>query len=205
MMAVSKVTPTANSSTGKLIAAVRSRGTDCGPSVRKAASPHWARTKPKPVPPTASSKLSTNDCRAMRQRPEPSASLTAISLRRETARPSCRLVTFAPAINKTKTTAPNNIGKAVSALPNRYSRNGITATSQPALVSGNSSACRRANALISDCACSTVTLGLSRAIVRELCDPPRGVSARSIAEVINRSAPCGKFNSAGITPTIVLD
>ena len=63
----------------------------------------------------------------MRVRFAPNAVRMAISFRRSTVRASIKLATFAHAINRTHTTAPNSISSGLRTSPTVSSRSGTTA------------------------------------------------------------------------------
>ena len=69
-------------------------------------------TRPMAAPSEASTRLSVSICRIKRGRLPPRARRSAISLRRESARPSSRLATFAHAINSTTATAAMRMDSA---------------------------------------------------------------------------------------------
>ena len=79
----------------------------------------YAKTRPASPPITARITASVTNCEMRRQRPAPIATRIAISFRRDTARASSRLATFAHAISKTNpTTAPST----ASGFENRFRR-----------------------------------------------------------------------------------
>jgi hypothetical protein len=79
-------------------------------------TPQVAQNTPRTLPMLESSILSVSNCRAMRDRPAPKASRTAISLWRAAERASISPATFAHAISKTMHTADIKI---VSVVENR--------------------------------------------------------------------------------------
>ncbi len=81
-----------------------------------------ATTSPASPPSVPSSRLSTNNCRAIRPRDPPSDSRTAISFCRAAARASIRFATLAQAINSTNATTPISTSSGVDALRRNWLR-----------------------------------------------------------------------------------
>lgn len=148
---------------------VRSSTTSVGPvdrrSIRNRPVNH-ASTRPRAAPSRASSVLSISHWRAIRNRPAPMASRTAISRCRADARASSRLATFAQAINSTNPTAPNIVPAAARAPDprNRWVM-GRTAPRHPRPGFGSSASARSEIACTCDVACSIVYPGFSLATV----------------------------------------
>jgi hypothetical protein len=72
---------------------------------------------PSNPPATESTRLSVNSCEAICQRDAPSASRTAISLRRPVERAKSKFARFEQAINKTKTDATCSTSRPLRASP----------------------------------------------------------------------------------------
>ena len=99
----------------------------------------------------------------MRARLAPSAARTAISLVRPTALANSMLARFAQAISSTTPTAASITQSVSRKLLTISSRMRVTATFLPVLLSGYLCSRREPMTVICACACSSVTLGLSRA------------------------------------------
>src|ERR1700761_403035 len=115
---------------------------------------------------TASSVLSTKNCRTTRQRVAPTESRIAISRRRPTLRTKIRFATFAHASSNTNPEIAISIGNSTYKYPfapNGPRQSGYAVTTVSLLCSlGNSAPRRDISVVMSACACSGVTPGFKR-------------------------------------------
>ena len=158
---------------------------------------------PSALPTTASSTLSVSSCRIRRRRPAPSAERIAISPRRDEARTSSRLATFAHAISRTKATVPSSTSN-----PRRTSST-IKSCAPTTDASGLLALVRRR-----DAAREGRHVGLGRIdghAVLEAADHRQRVRAAALqlvgakisGEYRSPGLPSGNLKSGGITPTTV--
>ena len=97
-------------------------GSDCARSPRSASSARVASSSPAAPPANPSSTLSDSSCRTRRERPAPSATRTANSRRRESARDSSTPAKFAHATSSTKAPLASRIRSGVRVSPTTASR-----------------------------------------------------------------------------------
>ena len=121
---VSTARPSVNASTPRLRPASASPGTPTlsGTSATSAGTPQYAATRPTTPAATARTRLSAMSCARIWPRLAPSATRSAISCRRPSARASSRLPTFAHAISRTTPTAPSISTSGCRVLPTSSSR-----------------------------------------------------------------------------------
>ena len=180
------------------------RGTVAGISCRSTRTPAHARPSPTPAPDTASSPLSTSDCRTSARRPAPRAARIEKSRAVRADRASMRFDTLAQAMSSTSPTAPSSTHNVRPTAPTTCSCAGTSRTPHPALVSG---CCRASSCAIvssSDCAFASVAPGASRPMTRYIrCGRVSSAPASSVSgdHISTSRSPGGNWNPLGMTPT----
>ena len=155
--------PKVKASTGVSTCMCCSMGNMSGTMLRSRRTPHTASASPSAPPPSASTRLSVNNCRMRRRRPAPKAPRMAISLSRVAARARSRLARLAQAISNSTPTAPSRISSTGRMRPANISAMGNRIVPVPALVAGYCFSRRAAITAISARAWATVTPGFKRA------------------------------------------